>query len=899
MDGSGWRDASSVRLARAILRGARGVVPFRRRTSWHREWEAELWVLQSRGAGPLRLVRFALGGLAHAFWERREEEGMMMDGLAQDIRAALRRLGRSPGFTFVTTAVLALGIGANTALFGALHAALLATPPYPDVDRIVTVDLLLESRAGAPADTMGWSYPKFELGRAELGSLETLAGYAPSTLTLTGTGPATRMAVEYVTPAYFTLLGVRPAAGRLLVPAEEAPAEAPVALLSHDLWADRFARDPGVIGRSIVLNGASLTVVGVLEEGFAGLTGSADLWIPVAGISAISGPRRLQLPWAHWLRGIARLAPDVSLGQAREEAGAVGRALTEAYPDPDGGGAHDVALVPFVDARVNPVARTSVTAVSAAALLFLLIACGSVASLLLARAAHRRSDIAVRATLGAGRGRLLREQIVESLILAGAGGGVGLGIALGSQRLVAVAARYALDTSGTRGLRYLDPDAFAIGAGTLALGMGGALLTGLVFGLLPAWVSSRATPGAGLRSTRAVGRRDDAGRSVLVSAQLAMTLVLLAGAGLMGSSFARLANVRTGFEHDDVLTLSYERGADASDDEQHGFMADVLARLEVLPSVERASAATCPPLAGRCEIAGLRQVDDQPPRDYSEMSGVLAYAVSDAYFETIGTPLVEGRTFDRADADGPPVVLVNETAASEMFAGGSAIGHRLSITHALTESEMATVVGVVGDVRYAALEEDPMPAVYLSERQVAMPYGTLLVRTVGTTGDVLESVRRAVAELDPDLPLFGVSTLGERRAAATARTRIILALLAAFGLSGLLIGALGLYGIVSQSVSRRTAEVGLRIALGADRAGVLRLMVAKPTLIALVAAVIGTVGAVVLTGYLDALIYGVTSSEPAVLAGAALALLAVAAVAAWIPARRATRISPTDALRAE
>jgi predicted permease len=429
--------------------------------------------------------------------------------------------------------------------------------------------------------------------------------------------------------------------------------------------------------------------------------------------------------------------------------------------------------------------------------------------------------------------------------------------------------------------------------------MGLALLTGIVFGLLPAWVSSHATPGAAMRSTRTVGGRDEAGRSVLVSAQLAMTLVLLAGAGLMGSSFARLASVRTGFEHDDVLTLSYDRGPDASDDEQHGFMAEMLARLEALPSIERASAATCPPLAGRCEIAGLRQVDDQPPRDYSEMSGVLAYAVSDAYFETIGTPLVEGRTFDRADADGAPVVLVNETAASEMFAGRSAIGHRLSITHALTESEMATVVGVVGDVRYGSLEEDPMPAVYLSERQVAMPYGTLLVRTVGAPGDALESVRGAVAELDPDLPLFGVSTLGERRAAATARTRIILALLAAFGLSGLLIGALGLYGIVSHSVSRRTAEVGLRIALGADRAGVLRLMVAKPTLIALVAAVSGTGAAIVLIGHLDALMYGVGSSEPAVLAGAALALLAVAAVAAWIPARRATRISPTDALRAE
>lgn len=827
---------------------------------------------------------------------------MMMGGIVRDVRHAVRRLVRTPGFTLVTIAVLALGIGANTALFSALHGALLSTPPYPDTRRIVLVDLLLESAAGQPADTMGWSYPKFELGRRELESVESLAGYNASTLTLTGVGPAERLAVEYITPAYFEILGVTPDVGRLLTPDEEAPADAPVVLLSHALWTGRFGGDPGVIGRSLILNDASLEVVGVLEEGFRGLTGSADLWVPVAGITTISGPRRLQRPWAHWLRAVGRLRADVTLAQARLDAHAVGASITEAYPDPDGGGAHDVAIVPFMQARVNPVARTAVTAVSAGALLFLLIACGSVASLLLARAADRRADVAVRAALGASRFRLIWEHVLESMILAGTGGALGLALALGGQSLVATAVRYALDTSGTRGLQYLDPDAMRIGGGTLALGMAVALTTGLLFGLIPAWTASRASPAEDLRTGGAVvGRRQEGevGRSALVSIQLALTLVLLAGAGLMGSSFARLAGVQTGFTNTDVLTLAYDRGPGVSDAEHHAFVATLLDRLERLPQVVSASAATCAPLAGRCEIVGLSHVDDQPPKDYSEMSGVLAYTASDDYFRTIGVPLLEGRVFGLGDVAGPPVVLINRTAASDLFPGQSAIGHRISITHTLTEEAMATVVGVVGDVRYGSLEETALPAVYLSERQVAMPYGTIFVRTTVDPYEALAGVRRATQEIAPQLPLFDVTTMAERQAAATARTRIVLALLLVFGLSGLAIGAVGLYGIVSHAVSRRTAEVGLRLALGADHAGLVRMMVARPAAVALGSSLVGILVASRLTGYLDQLLFQTSALEPVVLGTSTVLLLTVATAAAWIPARRATRVSPTLALRGD
>jgi putative ABC transport system permease protein len=900
-----WPKDRATRAARTILRLGARLVPFHRRRRWLAEWEGELWMMHRRGKGRIALLRFAASGVGHGIWERREEGDSMGSALINDVRLAARRLARTPGFTLVTIAILGLGIGANTALFSALEAALLRTPAYPDPERIVLVDLLLESRAGEPADTMGWSYPKFELGRSEIASVAPVAGYSLSTVTLSGNGPPTRLNVEYVTPAYFDVLGARPELGRLFTPEEEAPAAAPVVVLSHALWRDRYGADPGVLERPIVLNGATLRVVGVMQEGVRGVTGGADLWVPVAGIATISGPRRLQLAWAHWLTAVGRLAPDASLERARDEAVAVGRTLTQAYPDPDGGGAHGVAVTPFLSARVNPIARTAVATVSLAALVFLLIACGNVAGLLIARASARRGDTAVRNALGAGRWRIAAEHLTESLLLGLAGGALGLGLAVAGQTAVAGAVRYALETSGARNLQYLDPEAIGVGWGTLATGVGAALLTSVVFGLLPALQASAISPGDELRRSggATLGRRRtgaaDAVRSGMVALQLVLTLVLLTGAGLMGASLGRLAELDVGFTHDRVLTLAYDRGPGATDEEHRAFMADALARLEALPGIEAASAATCPPLAGRCEIAGLRQIDDGPAADYSEMGGVLAYVVTDGYFDAIGVPLLEGRGFEASDRDGAPVVLVNRAAAREHFGDVSPVGHRISITHSLTESEMATIVGVVGDVRYGDLEEPPMPAVYLSERQVAMPFGTLVVRTEGEPYAVLGAVRSSIGELDPDLPLFGVSTLEERHFAATARTRIILGLLASFALAGLFLSAIGLYGLVSNGVVARTREVGLRIALGADRRSVFRMLTARPAALVATSLVVGVGVAWWSSRWLGTLLFETSPDTPTPLAAAVLVLTLVTAAATWLPAHKATRLPPSTTLRAE
>jgi putative ABC transport system permease protein len=649
-----------------------------------------------------------------------------------------------------------------------------------------------------------------------------------------------------------------------------------------------------------------LEIIGVLPEGFAGVSGGADVWLPMAAITTISGPRRLQLAWAHWLRVLGRLSDGQTIEQARAEGERLGASLTEAFPDPSGGGAHGVTMVPFLSARVNPVARLSVAAASAAAVLLLLIACGNVAGLMLARATANRGDAVVRAVLGAGRGRLLRESLIESLMLAGAGGALGLLIAFAGRDVVAVAAASALDLRGSRGIQFLSHESMSVDGVVLASGIVIALLIGLLTGLLPARHVSRFDLSGDLRGGRsAVGGRSrrDPGRSWLVAAQLALTLVLLAGAGLMAASFARLSAVNVGFRNESVLAVAFDRGPGGTADEVRAFEATLLERASALPGVRSAAIAPCAPLAGRCEVAGLRQVDDQPPIDYGDMDvGLVTYAVSDGWFETLGIPTIAGRTFDGTDRRGSPVVaVINEAAAREILGEPSPIGRRIGVTHDLTPEDgpLAEIIGVVADVPYASLEEAVMPAIYFSRSQAPVPYGTLFLSTAADPRGLVGATRDMVARLDTDLPLYDITTLAELKARATARTRVVLALLATFAAIGLLLSAVGLYGIVSYSVSRRTREVGLRLALGAASRDVAGLVMRTPAMLAMVGVAAGAVGAFALTRYLEALLFGVEAADPRVLGAAAGLLVLSALAAAWLPARRALRIDPAAALREE
>jgi putative ABC transport system permease protein len=898
-----WPAGRTVTMCRVLLSFASRSVPLLGRADWLAEWEGELWALARRGESRLALVRFALAGLSEARWEKRMEEGTM-NGIAQDIRLALRGFGRTPGFALVVIAVLTLGIGANTALFSALKATLPSSSPYPGADRLVMVDLLFEKTDGAPADTAPWSYPKFEVAKQGLGLVTPLAGYASQTGTLTGVGGAARIGVEYVTPAYLELLGVRPVVGRAFDATEEVPNPALVVILSHTLWQSRWGGDPGVIGETLRLNGTPLEIVGVLPSGFRGASGAADLWVPMAATSTIQGAWRLRRPFAHWFQAIGRLAPGSGLADAQAQAKQAGAAVDAAYPDPSGKGEvgpQGVAVVPFLRARVNPLARAAVTAVSIGAVLLLLIACANVASLLLARATARGSDQAVRAALGAGRGRLVRESLVESMLLSITGGVLGIAFAAASQRLVSTAVRNALETAGTRGLQYIDPATLGMDGSVLVAGVGFALLTGLLAGLWPARLASKPDLTHDLRAaTGSVGRRREwpSGRGLLVAGQLALTLVLLAGAGLMAASLGGLRRIDAGFSNTGVLSLRFERGRSATAEENRVFEEQLVQTASRLPGVVSVSTGVCAPLTGRCEVAGVRQVDDRTTAEPG--GGVLAYDVSQDYFATLGVRLVEGRTFDGTDrTDAPPVAVINETAARTLFGTSPAIDHRIAITRSLTDGRMARVIGVVADVRYAGLETAAMPAVYFSRSQSMQGYGTLFVRTAGDPYGLVDAVRGVTMSLDPELPLYDVVSLADLRARQEARTRVLLALLAGFAGTGLLLSAIGLYGIVAWSVSRRRKEMGLRLVLGAPGRDIIAIVMKRPLLLAGTGIASGVVAALGLTRLVRGLLFEVSPSDPRVLGVAAGILLAIAAIAAWIPARRVNRIDPATALRSD
>jgi predicted permease len=826
-----------------------------------------------------------------------------MTGFAQDIRQAVRRLSKSPVFTLVALLVLALGIGANTALFTALRAALLDTPPYPQPDRLVMVDLLLERRAGAAADTFPWSYPKFLIARRALRSVEKLAAFTTRTMTLTGAGDAARIGVEFVTPPYFELLGAHAQAGRVFN-ADDDLAPAPIAILGHALWSARFGSQTDVIRRRVVLDGVSLEVVGVMRPGFEGLSGSAEAWVSVGGLAAIQGSRRFENAWAHWLRALGRLSTGSTLESARAEGTLLGATLTETYPDPSGGGKHGVTMVPFLRARVNPDTRLAVAAVSLGAVVLLLIACANIAGLLLARAAARRTEVAVRAALGAGRLRLARESLLESMLLTLGGGMMGIGLSIGGVRLVAEAVRGALDTVGTRWLQFVNPDALTVDRGVVAIGIAITVTMGLLLGLLPARTVSRPDLTRDLRAGRSdVGARRDTlhiGRSVLVAAQLALSVVLVSGAGLMAASYARLSRVETGFSEENVLTVSFQRGPGPTSEQDRLFEEEALARLSALPGVVSVATAPCPPLTAACETVGVRQIDDQPPADFGDMESVILWEVSSDYFRTLGVRVIEGRVFSGVDRQSThPVAVLSESAARKFFPGTSPVGHRIAFTHELTTPQLAEIVGVVGDVRYGPLENDMTPAAYLSRQQAPSGYGTLFVNVRGDPLARVGDVRRELAAIAPDLPLTDVTTMAKRSARATARTRVVLSLFSAFAALGLLLSAVGLFGVVSYSVLRRTPEMGLRLALGAGNRSVLRLVMTPATVLAVVGSALGLLAAFVLTRYVRTLLFGVQPSDPRVLAGAAMILISVALLAAWLPARRATRIDPATALRGD
>ncbi|HEY9283912.1 MAG TPA: ABC transporter permease [Pyrinomonadaceae bacterium] len=886
-----------------------------RRREAERELDAELRYHLERqieqnvagGMGREEARRAALkefGGLPQAKEYCRDARGVrVVEDLWHDVRYGARLMLRSRGPALVAVVALALGIGANTAIFSVVNSLLLRPLPYRRPEQLV------KAYQSAPDPSKGmlpsvWSYPRFEILRGESRSFAAVAGHTQNPYNLTGTDEPERLQVEMVSAGYFPLLGVEAAAGRTFTAEEDgAGAANPAALLSHGLWQRRFGGDERVLGQTVELDKRAFTVVGVLPPGFRGQTGTADAWVTMAAAPLLRYPKILTNANNAWFQVVARLRDGVTAEEARAEMAAVSQRIERQHPGPKQAmqaGARVVTLAPLRAAKLDPAVRNSFLILLAAVGLVLLIACANVANLLLARGVARRREFAVRAALGAGRGRIIRQLLAESLMLSLLAGALGLLVALWGVELIKQF-RPSDDaqfwSAYTRAFDFFPID---LDGRVLAFNFLLALLTGLLFGLLPALQSSRADLGRALKDGAASTptgfhrlRRLNS-RGLLVVSEIALSLVLLAGAGLMLKSLSRLHAVDLGFDPANVLTM-----AAPSRDAKPEFYEQLLARVAALPGVEAAGLGSTAPLLGHASMTSL----GIEGRAEGNEAGVGLHSVSPDYFKTLGIPVLRGRAFTERDRPGAPrVALVNQTAAAQLFPGEDPVGKRIkpSMTPEYeTDEKSVEIVGVVGDARYGRLEGAVEPDVYLPAWQPTDAAQTLVLRTSAEPAGVVSAVRREVRALDRNVPVASVRTMDARVAEVTSRARFITFLLGIFAGLALLLAAVGIYGVVAYSVSARAREVGIRIALGAQRADVLRLVLLDGLPLVAAGLALGLLAAWAAARVLRSQLYEVSASDPLIFAGVTALLAGVALLASLVPARKATKVDPANVLRAE
>ena len=841
-----------------------------------------------------------------------------MTSLGRDVRHAWRSLWRTPLFTVLATATLALGIGVNAAMFAAVSAAIFRPLPFPEPDRLVTATQT--RREGGAVEPTRWSYPEFVALRGAVTAFAHVAAYTADDVNLAGTGgEPVRARAELVSAAYFPVLGVRAAAGRTFLPEEDAaPGTHPVALLGDALWRRRFGADSRVLGRTVVVNGTALTVVGVLPEGFGGLTGNAEIWVPQAMAPAVSYPGQLTTA-QHFLSVVGRLKPGRSLAQAAREvdaaaAGAVG-AVHQGAAGGGEGARWGASLLPLDRARRDPTSLRAQVILLGAVGLVLLLATVNVASLLVARAAGRARELAVRTALGASRRRVGRVLLAESVLLAAMGAALGVLCAAWGTDVIAALTPEAVAAAGgaSRGAQ-LDSFATAdVDWRVVAFAGALAVVAGLLAGLPPALRATRgdltAVLNAGARgaSVRVGSARRPTVLSALVMAEVAVAFVLLVGAGLLLKNFAQLRAVGPDVDAAGVLTFRvsapearYGGGRAAGP-----LLERVLERVAAVPGVTAATVGRCTPYAGGCSSTALYLAGRPVPPDGAEPI-VGRHYVGPDHFRVLGIPVVRGRAFTPADRLGrPKVAVVNGAAARRFWPGEDPVGKRVwfgSGPGLDSPDSTAEVVGVVGDVPYGAPGEPAGADVYTPYLQFTWPETMVMVRTVtpgAPAAALVPALRRAVAAADPSLPVYDVRTVEERAGAALAAERFSATLLGAFGVLGLALAALGVYGVMAFAVAQRRREIGIRLALGATRAAAVRLVVGQGAALAGVGLAAGTAAAVALTRALATLLTGVSPTDPLVFA-AVLAVLALVALAAClVPAGRAAAVPPATALASE
>jgi len=917
------------RISRGIFRLALRAFPadFRRRhgADMCAAFEAEL--ARSAGAGGAAKAAFVVRAAWDAVrqgWTERTRRGPlpghggdtsgngrrsgMLEGIGGDGRLALRSLRRAPGFTAAAVLVLALGIGANTTVFSALKVAILSPPPYPEADRLVMVDLTQRRGDQGSAQPSPWSYPKFQrFLETPVRLVDPVAGYAQRNATLTEPGDPTLLPIELVSPGYFAILGADPVVGRAFGP-DEGDAADPhlVAVLSWDTWRDRFAGDPGAVGRTLVLSGKRFEVVGVAPKGFTGLSGDVALWVPMAAAAELYSSFMIRGAQAHWLHAVGRLEDGATLERARAQMASIGRGIAEAFPLGGPNVEYGADLRSFAEVRVNGQARAAVLLLSVAAALVLLVACANLSGLLLARAKRQARDGAVRLAVGASRWRLIRASLVESALLSVVGGGAGVLVALWGTRAMAAAWPRQFLLSGHGELRVTDPGSLSLDPTVLGFALLVTAATALLVGIAPAVRTSRSDvaarlreAGGGTRRARRVFGMD--GRAALVGAQVALALVLLVGTGLVGRSMERLLEIDLGFEPDHLLTFAYTiPRTDAWADDADAFHARFVERIAALPGVTAVSLGT-PPLSGHWSITLVQDVRGHEPIPQGEGPAIGVHLVGDGYFEMLGIPLLEGRTLDARDGtDAHPTLVLSRTAAERIYPGEDPVGRSLKIgISADGKDAYAEVVGVVGDVRYDPPDEDLIPEAYYALRELGDRSVHVLVRTTNDPLSLMPAVRVELGALDPELAIFSVTTGRDLVAGATGDRRVVLALLALFAVVTVLLAATGTWGIVSYAVADRRRELGLRMALGARAGRVVVMVLGQSVGAAVLGLAVGLMGAWGAARLLATFLYETSTRDPVAYAGAAALLLAVVLVASWIPGRRATRVDPSEALRAE
>jgi predicted permease len=818
-----------------------------------------------------------LGGVQQTKEEIRRQGGVpVLEDLWKDLRYGARGMVRQPTFTLIAVLTLALGIGANTAIFSVVNTVLLRPLPFDAADRLVWIWDTNHSMGLSRYASSGLNFKDW---RQQAGSFEYLGIFTGWSFNLTGKGEPERIQGAMANSDLFSMLGIKPVIGRAFSPEEETAGNHRVALISRNLWESHFGADPAILSSSLTLNGESYTVIGVTPADFR-IPYQAEIWTPLA--LDVLRPGR----GSHFMSVIARLHPGVSIKQAQLEMNEITARLQQQYPGSNSGWGAE--LQPLHERLVGEVKPTLWVLLGAVGFV-LLIACANVANLLMARGASRQKEIAIRTALGAGRMRLIRQFLTEIMLLALAGGGVGLALAAwGVNALVALNPRD-IPRAGEVGLD----------ANVLAFTVAVSLVTGIAFGLVPALQGSKVDLTESLKEgSRAVSssRRQNRVRSLMVVSEIALAVVLLVGAGLMIKSLLRLTEVNLGFDPQNVLTMhiSLPQSKYAGKSQQAAFCQELIQRVGRLPGVQSAGTVSPLPLSGESKQEFF--IEGRPLPAVNQGFNTNLHRCSPDYFRTMRIPLVKGRFFDERDlAESQPVLIINETFARRFWPDEDSLGKRISFSG--PDGPWSEIVGVVRDTRHQRLDAEAGLQTYRSYSQSAIPYMALVARTDSDPSTVIGSIKSEILDLDSSLPVYSIRPMQETISRSLAPRRLQMILLGSFAGIALTLAAVGIYGVMSYSVSQRAHEMGIRMALGAQSRDLLKLIIGQGMRLTFIGLTVGLAGAFALTRLMESLLFGVSATDPMTFGVIALLLTAVAILACYLPARRATKVEQIIGLR--